>query len=156
MTPSPSRSKVPKALVQHSFERPGVVDVGSGSGFVPPWPVGFWAQVDIDMTWVTVTKTTGSALEVEIGCWGATVDVGQRSEGFLFFDSLYEILTSWIGKIRNRNRSKEQFHLDSFIQVSHKSTDSTFGIKHVLYTIVCIVCFFPKRFLGWKTSNEDI
>lgn len=50
MTPSPSRSKVLKALLQHSFERPGVVgsvDVASG------WtPVGLWAQVDIDMTWL--------------------------------------------------------------------------------------------------------
>lgn len=49
MTPSPSRSKVPKALLQHSFERPGFVDV---DGSVASTPVGFGAQVDIDMTWL--------------------------------------------------------------------------------------------------------
>ena len=68
MTPSPSRSKVPKALLQHSFERPGVVGSVDGSVASGWTPVGLWAQVDIDMTWS------------KLGWLGGAMVVGQWSE----------------------------------------------------------------------------
>lgn len=71
MTPSPSRSKVLKALLQHSFERPGVVGSVDGSVASGWTPVGLWAQVDIDMTWL------GRNWD---GWGGAMVVVGQWSE----------------------------------------------------------------------------